>query len=224
MHVLIIEDDSLIANNIQKMLQGVGITSTIASTGEDGIFQAETETYDVIILDWMLPGKQGNEVCKIIRKKDNKTPIIMLTAKSQLDDKIEGLDTGADDYLTKPFAMEELIARVKALIRRKSGKTVSPILTVLDLSINTNTHEVKRGDKIIPLAPREYSLLEYLVSNKGKAVDRDALLHHVWGEHIDPFSNTVDVHIRYLRKKMDDKFAKKLIKTVKNKGYAIWED
>lgn len=224
MHVLIIEDDSLIAHNIQKMLQRTGITSTISLNGEDGIFQSETETYDVIILDWMLPGKQGNEVCKIIRKKNIKTPIIMLTAKSQLDDKIEGLDTGADDYLTKPFSMEELIARVKALIRRKSGESVSPILAVSDLSINTNTHEVKRVNKIIFLAPREYTLLEYLVINKGKTVNRESLLHHVWGEDIDPFSNTVDVHIRYLRKKIDDKFKKKLIKTIKNTGYAIWED
>lgn len=224
MHVLIIEDDSIIAHNIQKMLQRVGITSTVTLNGEDGIFQSETETYDVIILDWMLPGMQGIDVCREIRKKDNKTPIIMLTAKSQLEDKISGLNTGADDYLTKPFSMEELIARVKALIRRKSGETTSPILAVSDLTINTNTHEVKRADKIISLAPREYVLLEYLVLNKGKAVSREALLHHVWGEDIDPFSNTVDVHIRYLRKKIDDKFKKKLIKTVKSAGYAIWED
>lgn len=224
MHVLIIEDDSIIARNIQKMLQRVGITSTIALTGEDGMFRLDVENYDVIILDWMLPGKQGNEVCKAIREKGNKTPIIILTAKSQLDDKVKGLDTGADDYLTKPFAMEELIARVKALVRRKSGATISPILTVSNLSINTNTHEVKRANKIISLAPREYTLLEYLVLNKGMAIGREALLHHVWGEDIDPFSNTVDVHIRYLRKKIDDKFTKKLIKTVKNKGYAIWED
>lgn len=224
MHVLIIEDDNIIARNIQKMLKTVGITSTISLSGEDGIYQLEIETYDVIVLDWMLPGQQGIEVCKIIRKKDNKTPIIMLTAKSQLENKLEGLDTGADDYLTKPFAMEELIARVKALIRRKSGETLSPILTVSDLSINTNTHEVKRANKIILLAPREYVLLEYLVLNKGKTVSREALLHHVWGEDIDSFSNTVDVHIRYLRKKIDDKFKMKLIKTVKNTGYAIWED
>lgn len=221
---MIVEDDSVIARNIQKMLNRAGITSTIALSGEDGIFQAETETYDAIILDWMLPGKQGTEVCKIIRKKGNNTPIIMLTAKSQLEDKIKGLNTGADDYLTKPFAMEELVARVRALIRRKSGKTLSPILTVSNLSINTNTHEVKRANKVISLAPREYALLEYLISQKGKTVSREVLLHHVWGEDIDPFSNTIDVHIRYLRKKIDDKFSKKLIKTVKNSGYAIWED
>lgn len=224
MHVLIIEDDNIIARNIQRMLQKAGITSTISLNGKDGMYHLEIETYDVVILDWMLPDKQGIDVCKAIRKKDNKTPIIMLTAKSQLEDKVEGLNTGADDYLTKPFAMEELIARVKALIRRKSGETLSPVLIVSDLSVNTDTHEVKRARKIIPLAPREYTLLEYLVIHKGKTVGRDTLLHHVWGEDIDPFSNTVDVHIRYLRKKIDDKFKKKLIKTVKNTGYAIWDD
>lgn len=224
MHVLIIEDDNIIARNIQKMLKTAGITSTISLSGEDGIYKSEVGTYDVIILDWMLPDISGIEVCKKIREKDNKTPVIMLTAKSQLEDKIQGLDTGADDYLTKPFAMEELIARVKALIRRKSGETVSPILSVADLTLNTNTHEVKRANKIILLAPREYTLLEYLMLQKGKTVNREALLHHVWGEDIDPFSNTVDVHIRYLRKKVDEKFSKKLIKTIKNTGYAIWED
>lgn len=224
MHVLIIEDDNIIARNIKKMLRGIGITSTISLSGEDGMYQLEIEKYDVIILDWMLPDKQGIEVCEVIRSKDNKTPIIMLTAKSQLEDKIEGLNTGADDYLAKPFAMEELIARVKALIRRKSGETRSPIIKVSDLSINTNTHVVKRGNKIIFLAPREYTLLEYLATHKGQAVGREALLHHVWGEDIDPFSNTVDVHIRYLREKIDENHKKKLIKTVKNTGYAIWED
>lgn len=224
MHVLIIEDDNVIARNIQKMLQRVSITSTVSLSGKEGMYQLEIETYDVIILDWMLPDRPGIEICRAIRKRNDKTPIIMLTAKSQLEDKIEGLNTGADDYLTKPFAMEELIARVKALIRRKSGETLSPILTVSDLSINTDTHEVKRAKKIISLSPREYTLLEYLVVHKGKAVGRDTLLHHVWGEDIDPFSNTVDVHIRYLRRKIDDKFKKKLIRTVKNAGYAIWED
>lgn len=224
MHVLIIEDDSVIAKNIQKMLRTEGMTSTISLSGKDGIYRSEVGTYDVIILDWMLPDKSGIEVCETIRSKENRTPIIILTAKSQLEDKITGLNMGADDYLTKPFAMEELIARVKALIRRKSGVTVSPILAIADLSVNTNTHEVKRGKKVILLAPREYALLEYLILNKGKTVTREALLHHVWGEDIDPFSNTVDVHIRYLRKKIDDKFSKKLIKTIKNTGYAIWED
>ncbi len=224
MHVLIIEDDPTIAGNIQKMLQIAQITSTISISGEQGMYRLETEKYDVVILDWMLPDMEGIEICKLIREKENKTPIIMLTAKSQLEDKIEGLSTGADDYLTKPFAMEELIARVKALVRRKSGETESPLITVADLIINTNNHEVKRGDQVITLAPREYSLLEYLALNKGKTIDRITLLHHVWGENIDPFSNTIDVHIRYLRKKIDDNFSKKLIVTVKNAGYVLWED
>lgn len=224
MHVLIIEDDPTIGGNVQKMLQSAQITSTISFSGEQGMYRLETEKYDVVILDWMLPDIEGIEICRLLREKQDKTPIIMLTAKSQLEDKVEGLSTGADDYLTKPFAMEELIARVKALVRRKSGETESPLITVADLIINTNNHEVKRGDHIITLAPREYSLLEYLALNKGKTIDRITLLHHVWGESIDPFSNTIDVHIRYLRKKIDDNFSKKLIVTVKNAGYVLWED
>lgn len=224
MHILLIEDDIRIATNIMKMLAIAGFTATIARTAHDALLHAETESYDVIILDWMLPDIEGIAVCRMLREQQNMTPIIMLTAKSQLEDKVEGLLTGADDYLTKPFEMEELLARVKALIRRKSGKTLSPVIRVADLTVNANTHEVTRGGTIISLAPREYSLLEYLLLHIGEAIDRLALLHHVWGENTDPFSNTVDVHVRYLRKKIDDPFSKKLIKTVKGKGYMVCDD
>lgn len=224
MHVLIVEDDQIIAGNIQKMIKAVGNTSTIALSAEEGIYQTEVESFDVIILDWTLPDQEGIEVCKILRDKKNTTPIIMLTAKSQVENKIEGLSTGADDYLTKPFAMEELLARLKALVRRGMGPTLSPIIEIADLVINTNTHEVTRAGQPILLAPREYTLLEYLALHPGEAIERVKLLHHVWGEDIDPFSNTIDVHIRYLRKKIDDNSLKKLIKTVKNKGYLLCKD
>ncbi|MBI5123056.1 response regulator transcription factor, partial [Candidatus Roizmanbacteria bacterium] len=154
-------------------------------------------------------------------RKKNTTPVIMLTAKSQLENKIEGLNVGADDYLTKPFEGKELLARIKALIRRQSGKTQSPLIKINRLEINTNTTAVKLNGNIISLAPKEYALLEYLAVNNGKVIDRMTLLHHVWGEDIDEFSNTVDVHIRYLRQKIDDDQVKKLIRTVKNKGYML---
>lgn len=224
MHVLIVEDDQIIAGNIQKMIKAAGDTSTVALSAEEGLYQTEVESFDVIILDWRLPDQEGIEVCKILRDKKNATPIIMLTAKSQVEDKIEGLTTGADDYLTKPFVMKELLARLKALVRRGAGVTPSPIIEIADLVINTNTHEVTRAGRPIILAPREYTLLEYLALHLGEAIERDKLLHHVWGEDIDPFSNTIDVHIRYLRKKIDDAFSKKLIKTVKNKGYLLCKD
>lgn len=224
MHALIIEDDKRLAQNIQKLLKINHFTSTVAETGEEGMYYLDTESYDVIILDWMLPDLEGIEVCKLIRKKDDSTPVIMLTAKSQIEDKVEGLVTGADDYMIKPFAFEELIARINALIRRKTGSSFTSIIQIADLSLNTQTHAVTRNKTNILLAPREYALLEYLVVHKNQAVDRIDLLHHVWGEDIDPFSNTVDVHIRYLRKKIDDPYPKKLIRTVKSKGYMICDD
>lgn len=221
MHILIIEDDERIANNIKKLLESADFKTTVATNGEDGLYQAIEETYDVIILDWMLPDQDGIEVCKKIRQKKNTTPIIILTAKSQLENKIEGLNVGADDYLTKPFEGQELLARIKALIRRQSGKTQSPLIKIGRLEINTNTTVVKLNGNIVSLAPREYALLEYLAVNKGKVIDRMTLLHHVWGEDIDEFSNTIDVHIRYLRQKIDINQEKKLIQTVKNKGYML---
>lgn len=224
MHILIIEDDARLARNIQKLLERNNFTSTAVGTGEKGMLLAETESYDALILDRMLSDIEGMALCAKLRQRGNSTPVIMLTAKSQIEDKVEGLTTGADDYLTKPFRFEELLARLYALIRRGTGRTLSSIIQISDLEINTAKHEVSRRNAIIQLAPREYCLLEYLAIHKGEAVDRLKLLHHVWGEEIDPLSNTVDVHIRYLRRKIDDKFSKKLIKTVKGKGYMICED
>lgn len=167
--------------------------------------------------------RSGIDLCNKLREKKYSTPILILTARSQTDDVIAGLQKGADDYLVKPFEMEILIARIKALLRRKNTILIPPILTVADLTLNSNTRQVKRAGAEIPLAPREYVLLEYLLKNKGRVIDRMELMEHVWGETIDEFSNTVDVHIRYLRKKIDEPFKKALIKTVKQKGYMICE-
>lgn len=221
MRILIIEDEERIAENIQTMLSHHHYVVEIALDGQNGLQQALTEDHDLILLDWMLGETSGLQICRTIRAQNIATPILMLTARSQLDDKLMGLDSGADDYLTKPFAMPELLARVKALLRRPAGAAVSPIIRVADLQIDTNAHRVSRGTNTISLSPREYALLEYLARHKNLAVDRLQLLTHVWDEHTDAFSNTVDVHIRYLRKKIDDGFEPKLIRTVKGKGYML---
>lgn len=221
MRLLIVEDDERIGKNIKKMLELEHYIVDLVHNAEDALYNAEIEEYDVIILDRMLPDKEGLEVCKTLKKNKNKSTILMLTAKTQLEDKLEGLDEGADDYLSKPFDMKELVSRVKALIRRKSGISQTPVIIIHDLKINTNLCEVERGGKLISLSPKEYSLLEYLARNPNKVIGRMEIMSHVWGEEIDELSNTVDVHIRYLRRKIDDRFNKKLIKTVKNRGYLL---
>src|SRR3989338_3181017 len=221
MHILIIEDDEIIAKNIKTYLKNKGFISTIAANIVDGTYCLQIDSYDVVVLDWMLPDGSGLDFCKTLREKNIAVPIIMLTAKSQLEDKVEGLIHGADDYLTKPFALEELHARVKALARRSTQNNPSHIINIGDLVIDTNTTKVMRNNHEIILAPKEYALLEYLVMHKCKVIDRMTLLHHVWGEDINPFSNTIDVHVRYLRRKIDDPYKKKLLQTVKNKGYMI---
>lgn len=224
MRILIVEDEARIASNIRRFLEKVNFTVDIVHNSEDALIQGETEDYDLIILDWMLPDMEGTAVCERLKKKGISTPIIMLTARVQIDDKLEGFSKGADDYLTKPFEMSELLARVKALIRRKDGSPKPHILEASDLTLDTNTCQVKRGGRIIELAPKEYALLEYLLFNKGRVIDRLTLLDHVWGGGIDEFSNTVDVHIRYLRQKIDVGYPLKLIKTVVGKGYMLCED
>jgi len=219
--ILIVEDDRRIANNISDYLKHKSnFSSQIAPSFEEAEYLLSTEDYDGVILDWMLPDGDGLKLLKLVREREIITPILMLTAKSQIEDKVAGLEHGADDYLTKPFALEELLARIKNIIKRKDLSTSSPIITVGDLKIDTNSREVYLAGKTIILAPREYELLEYLALKNGTTFSRQDLLDHVWGENIDPFSNTVDVHIRYLRKKL--KTSKNLIKTIKGKGYMLW--
>ncbi len=223
MRFLIIEDDKRLADNLSHILKSLGWVSDIAENAQDALELSDVEEYDLVILDWMLPDENGLIVCEKLRKKGHNYPILFLTSRREIEDKVKGLESGADDYLTKPFVTEEFLARIKALLRRKSGET-EPVIKIADLIINTNMHQIKRDNNEIELAPREYSLLEYLAFNKGKALDRFSILNHVWGNDADEFSNTVDVHIRYLRKKIDDGFELKLIKTVKGKGYMICDD
>lgn len=223
MRILVVEDDTQIAQNLKKILETQLYVVDLEKTGEGALFQAETQEYDLIILDWMLPDLDGIHVCKDIRKKSIQTPILMLTAKVQVDNIVSGLESGADDYLTKPFSMDVLLARIKVLIRRVNTKPLAPIIKMGSISLDTNKRTVMRGKEYIELAPKEYVLLEYLIMHKCKAIDRMEIMEHVWGETIDEFSNTVDVHIRYLRKKIDEPYGTNLIKTIKNKGYMICE-
>lgn len=224
MIILLIEDDLKIASNVEKFLTRNHISVKAVSTAREGIYNAETDDFDLIILDLMLPDGNGLDICRNLRKQGIETPILILTAKSQIEDKVDGLSTGADDYLTKPFSLEELIARIKAIVRRRAGNNLTSIINVGNLVIDTNTCNVKVGEINLNLAPKEYALLEYLALNKNRVLNRMELLTHVWGESIDPFSNTVDVHVRYLRKKIECPGQKKLIKTVKNKGYILCSD
>lgn len=223
MRILVVEDDLQIGQNLKKILESHLYIVDWEKTGEGALFNAETQNYDLIILDWMLPDSDGIHICEDLRKKSIQTPILMLTAKVQVENIVTGLESGADDYLTKPFSMEVLLARIKVLIRRVNSSPLASIIKMGKLSLDTNKRIVLRGTRQIELAPKEYVLLEYLVMHKCKALDRMELMEHVWGETIDEFSNTVDVHIRYLRKKIDEPFGTNLIKTVKNKGYMICE-
>jgi DNA-binding response OmpR family regulator len=224
MRILIVEDDRIIANNIALILIPESYAVDLAFTASEGYQKACDEHYDVILLDWMLPDGDGMDICARLRKENVTSAILMVTAKNQLSDRIEGLDAGSDDYITKPFQKEELLARVRAATRRSAKPLTPPEIVIRDLVINTNTHQVIRNEKHIPLSPKEFSLLRFLATNKNQAVDRMTILSHAWDEDVDLFSNTVDVHIRFLRKKIDDPYTIKLIKTIKGKGYMLCDN
>lgn len=222
MRILVVEDEHKIAGSIKKGLEQESYAVDLAFDGEYGFDLAVTEDYDVIILDLMLPEMDGLEVCRRLREKQIHIPILMLTAKGQLKDKVDGLNAGADDYLVKPFAFAELLARIKALTRRPK-QTLNPVLTVGDLSLNTITFEVKRVGKKINLSKKEFALLEYLLRHKGKILTKDQIINHVWDYDADVLPNTVEVYIGYLRNKIDRAFKNKpsLIQTVRGFGYKI---
>jgi len=222
MKILIVEDEHLIANAIKKGLEQEHYTVDLAFDGETGFDLASSGDYDLILLDLMLPKMDGLEVCRQLREQQIQTPILMLTAKSQIEDKIKGFNSGADDYLTKPFAFEELLARVRALVRRPQ-KSASEIITVGDLSLNLSTYEVIRQGKNITLSSKEYSLLECLMRHANKILNKDQLIQHVWSYESDILPNTVEVYIRNLRQKIDEPFKTKLIKTIRGFGYKISE-
>jgi len=222
MRILVIEDERRLANIIKKGLTEEGFAADVAYDGEEGQYLAESESYDLIILDVMLPKLDGLTLCKDLRKKNIKTPILILTAKSTLEEKVAGLDSGADDYLTKPFAFLELRSRIHALIRR-SKQEPSPILTISDLELDPIKHHVKRDGKIITLTPKEFSILELLLRHKDEVVSRTMIIEHVWDYNFDSMSNVVDVFVAALRRKIDKGEAIKLIHTLHGVGYKISE-
>jgi two-component system OmpR family response regulator len=223
MRILLIEDDQKIASFILKGLKESGFAVDHASNGEDGLHMALTENYDAAIIDIMLPKLDGLGVIEDIRRKNINMPVIILSAKRSVDDRVKGFQKGSDDYLTKPFAFTELLVRVQALIRRASGVSEPTSLELGDLSMNLLTREVKRGEKKIELQPLEFALLEYLLRNAGRVVSRTMIMEHVWDYDFDPQTNVVDVRICRLRDKIDKDFSTKLIHTIRGAGYVLKE-
>jgi len=222
MNLLLVDDDERIVRFVKRGLEAEGYQIDVARDGEEGLEYGRSN-YHLIILDLLLPGKNGTEVCHLLRRKGISTPILMLTAKDTLQDKIEGLQTGADDYLTKPFAFEELLARVQALLRRGTYQEVPSAFQIQDLYLNKETHEVTRAGQPLSLTSKEFALLEYLMSHPDRPLSRTMILEQIWGYHHDTLTNVVDVYIRYLRNKVDKGFPHKLIHTVRNVGYKIAE-
>ena len=222
MRVLIVEDEKKVAGFIKKGLEEETFAVDVAHDGEEGFHMGEQNQYDLIILDLMLPVMDGIEVLSELRKQKVTTPILLLTAKDAVEDKVLGLNKGADDYLTKPFAFSELLARVRVLLRR--GKTeTKTVLQVGDLSLDLVSHKVKREDEEIELTGKEYSLLEYFMRNTGKVLTRTMIAEHVWDYNFDTFTNVIDVYVNHLRKKIDKNYSKKLLHTLRGVGYIMKE-
>ena len=224
MRVLLVEDDSKIASFIIKGLKAEGFAVDHEDNGEDGLHMALTEPYDAAVIDIMLPKMDGLSLVENIRREKLKTPIIILSAKGEVDDRVKGLHIGADDYLTKPFAFSELLARLQALIRRSSDADEPTKLTVADISMNLISREVVRAGKKIELQPLEFSLLEYLMRNAGRVVSKTMIMEHVWDYYFDPQTNVVESRIYKLREKIDKGFSSKMIHTVRGVGYVLKED
>ncbi|MGB0631231.1 MAG: response regulator transcription factor [Alphaproteobacteria bacterium] len=223
MRVLVIEDDADVASYIVKALREAGHNPTRADTGKQGLFLATTEDYDVLVVDRMLPAPDGLTIIRTLRASDDYTPALVLSALGEVDDRVKGLKAGSDDYLTKPFAASELIARLEALTRRSgnAGAAAETRLFVGDLEVDLLARTVTRAGTEIDLQPREFRLLEYLMRNAGNVVTRTMLLEHVWDYHFDPQTNVIDVHISRLRQKIDKDFGTPLIHTVRGAGYAL---
>ncbi len=220
MRVLVVEDEKRIADFIARGLKEERFAVDIAYDAEQGMYLAEINEYDVMIFDVMMPKGDGISMCKKLRAQKNRTPILILTARNSVKDKVSGLNEGADDYLTKPFSFEELLARVRVLIRRpQENKT--PVLKIEDLELNQLKHEVKRAGKVINVTAKEYMLLQYLMVNANEVISRPMISEHVWNEEFDSMTNVIDVHITYLRQKMDKGYKKKLIRTVRGAGYIL---
>lgn len=220
MRILIIEDEGKIAAFLKRGLKEEGYAVDVAADGEQGYFLASTEDCDLIILDLMLPGLDGINLCRKLRAEGNEARILVLTAKDKVRDKVQGLNAGADDYLTKPFAFEELLARVRALLRKREAGSPTK-LQAADLTMDLLTHKVLRAGREIELTSREFALLEYLIRNVETVVTRTMIAEHVWDVNFDTFTNVIDVYMSYLRNKIDRDFPDKLIRTVRGRGYVI---
>jgi heavy metal response regulator len=223
MRLLIVEDERQIAAFLERGLKEEGYAVDVVHNGNDALDWAVAVEYDGIVLDVMLPGRDGFSVCRELRAQGNQTPILMLTARDTVDERVTGLDYGADDYLVKPFAFKELVARLRAITRRQADAH-SVELQVGDLVLNTLTHIAQRGERRIELTAKEYSLLEYLMRNPNRVLSRTQIGEHVWNLDFVSESNVVDVYIRYLRRKVDDGFDHKLIKTMRGSGYLISDE
>jgi two-component system copper resistance phosphate regulon response regulator CusR len=220
MRILVVEDDPRIARFVSQGLREQTYAVDVTGDGEDALYKLAVNEYDAVILDLMIPGRDGLAVCRELRASGSNVPVLMLTARDALEDRIAGLDTGADDYLTKPFEVTELLARLRALLRR--GHVVRPAtISVADLVIDTRAHSVTRAGRRVELTAKEYALLEYLARERGRVLGRAEIAEHVWDENFDPMSNLIDVNINRLRRKVDDGFAPPLIHTRRGEGYLL---
>ena len=221
MRILVIEDDTQTANYIAKGLREAGYAVDIAANGKDGLYQAVGEAYDAAIVDRMLPELDGLSIVETLRKAGSDTAVLFLSAMGDLEHRVEGLRAGGDDYLVKPFAFSELLARVEALLRRQGGKSAETVLRAGDLEMDLLARQVSRNGEKIDLQPREFRLLEYLMRHAGQVVTRTMMLENVWGYHFDPQTNVIDVHISRLRQKIDKGFGTPLLHTVRGAGYSL---
>lgn len=220
MRILVVEDEEKVASFIRKGLTEERYAVDVASDGEEGLLFAQMNPYDLIVLDLMLPKMDGFKVLEAIRSDSIATPVLILTARDNTNDKVRGLDLGADDYLTKPFAFAELLARVRALLRRGNPEK-SPILKIADLSLDPASRRVERAGQIIDLTAKEYALMEYFLRHPGRVLTRTMIAEHVWDQDFDSYTNVIDVYVNYLRKKIDQGFETKLIHTVRGAGYVM---
>lgn len=223
MHVLVVEDDPRVGRLVERGFEEAGHTVTLVDDGEAGLAQAADRGYDLIVLDVLLPTLDGLTVCRRLRERHLRTPILLLTARDAVLDRVRGLDAGADDYLIKPFALDELLARARALLRRAGEGDDGTTLQVGDLVLDVARHEARRGDRAIELTAKEFSLLEYLMRNAGRVLTKAQIVDQVWGYTAAPASNVVEIYVHYLRDKIDQGFARPLIRTVRGVGYTLKE-
>lgn len=221
MHILVVEDEVRLATLLRRVLREERHVVDIATDGPSGFNLALNDNYDLLILDLMLPGMDGLEICRGLRSQNIQVPILMLTARGAVEDRVAGLEGGADDYLTKPFAMQELLARVKVQLRRGRSSGAETQLQVGDLTLDLLRHEARRGDRVIQLTAKEFALLEFLMRHPGQVLTRTQIMDHVWEYDMDALSNVVDIYIHYLRDKVDRGFSRPLIATVRGVGYKI---